>query len=78
MIDPLKKVFFIDIEVSPKQNRIADIGALSENGGILHTSSVEELINFLKPASFLCGHNIIHHDITYLSPSFEKAGYVVL
>ncbi len=39
-----------------------DAGAANEQGGVFHSASLEELMNFISPATYLCGHNIIDHD----------------
>lgn len=68
----MENITFIDLEVGVSDNRIHDIGAVSSNGTFLHTAQSHELIDFLKDAKFIGGHNIIHHDLTYLSPILNK------
>lgn len=60
------KLAYIDIEVSQNEHRINDIGALRYDNAIFHNASRENLIKFIEPVDFLCGHNIIHHDAGYL------------
>lgn len=50
---------FIDVEVSMKDNRIHDIGAMRWDGAIFHSANKRELLEFLKGVDFVCGHNII-------------------
>lgn len=67
-------IVFIDTEVGITDKRIHDIGAVCPNGGgELHTGMPEALVRFLKEkeADFICGHNLIHHDLTYLQSAFE-------
>lgn len=56
----------IDIEVGVKDHKIHDIGAIRYDGAIYHSASKEGLMDFLKGVDYVCGHNIIHHDVKYL------------
>lgn len=56
----------IDTEIGLSDHKVHDIGALRHDGGVFHKSSKSELLGFLKDVDYLCGHNIIHHDIKYL------------
>ena len=57
---------FIDVEVGLTNHRIHDIGAIKSDRSIFHSANKYELWDFLKGIEFLCGHNIIHHDVKYL------------
>lgn len=61
------KLAFIDIEASADRKRILDFGALQDSGKELHTSSKSDFSKFLSGAEYLCGHNIIHHDLVVLN-----------
>ncbi|MBX7052692.1 MAG: RecQ family ATP-dependent DNA helicase [Flavobacteriales bacterium] len=63
----MKSIVFIDTEVDPKTSRILDMGAVKDNGNTLHTKKLDELQEFVSDSSFVCGHNIIHHDLVFLS-----------
>jgi ATP-dependent DNA helicase RecQ len=65
---------FADTEIDPENGRILDIGGIKDNRDIFHSGSVAGFAAFLKGARFLCGHNIINHDLNYISPAVEKAG----
>lgn len=56
----------IDVEISLKDHKIHDIGALRHDGTTYHKTSKEELFDFLSDIDYICGHNIIHHDAKYL------------
>lgn len=56
----------VDVEVSARDQRIHDIGAVRYDGAVMHSASVPELLEFIKDTDFLCGHNIIHHDARYI------------
>jgi ATP-dependent DNA helicase, recQ family len=57
---------FVDAEVGLRDKKVHDIGALRWDGAMYHSADKQELMNFLKDADFVCGHNIIHHDANYL------------
>lgn len=67
-----KKVVFFDTEVSIKDNKIHDIGVISEDKGIYHSSSVQKFCDFIYDADYICGHNIIHHDLKFLENSISE------
>ena len=67
-----KHVVFFDTEISVQEQKILDIGAVSSEKGILHTSSTSEFYIFAYNAEYLCGHNVVHHDMKYLAPLFPK------
>lgn len=56
----------IDIEVGLQDHKLHDIGSLRYDGAIFHKASKKELFEFLNETDYICGHNIIHHDIKYL------------
>lgn len=60
------KLAFVDIEASSDRKKILDFGALQDSGKELHTSSKSDFTNFISGAEYLCGHNIIHHDLIVL------------
>ena len=56
----------IDIEVGLNSHKIHDIGALRYDDAIYHNASKNEFYDFIDGVDYLCGHNIINHDIKYL------------
>lgn len=60
------KYAFVDAEVSMKTHKVCDIGALRHDGAVMHGNSLSELQTFLEHVDFVCGHNIVHHDATYI------------
>ena len=58
----------IDVEVGMADHKVHDIGALRHDGTPFHQASREALLGFLRDTDYVCGHNIIHHDATYLWP----------
>lgn len=65
----MKNIVFIDTEVDIKSRKILDAGGITENGLMLHSNSVSELMDFISRKEYICGHNIINHDLPYI----EKA-----
>ena len=61
------RIVFIDTEVGVKDGKVHDFGAFREPNAELHTASAAEFARFTTGAEYLCGHNIIHHDLKYLS-----------
>lgn len=61
-----KTIAFFDTEVGIDDRKIHDIGAIREDRGVFHSSAVQDFFTFISDAEFLCGHNIIHHDIKFL------------
>lgn len=56
----------VDVEVGMRDRKIHDIGVLRWDGAMFHSTDRRALNDFLADVDFLCGHNIIHHDIPYL------------
>lgn len=65
--DPSKYVF-IDIETGVQDRKIHDIGAVRYDNAIFHEASISELLKFIEDTDFICGHNIVNHDIKFLFP----------
>lgn len=59
------RIVFVDLEVNPETNTVEDFGALSESGETLHTHSARMFDAFIADCGFLCGHNILRHDLQY-------------
>ncbi|HPG33113.1 MAG TPA: RecQ family ATP-dependent DNA helicase [Lentimicrobium sp.] len=70
----MSSVAFIDVEVEPKSHRFLDIGSVRDDGSVFHKISVVEFIQFLKGTRFVCGHNIIRHDLRFIGKAIEEAG----
>ncbi len=67
-------ISFLDLEISQTDGRIRDIGIIRDQIP-LHTSSIGKAASFLEGSRFLCGHNIIHHDLAYLSRQMDCSGF---
>lgn len=58
-------IVFIDTEVNPQKKKVADYGAVREDGAILHSHSKADFDTFVSVCDTVCGHNIIKHDLKY-------------
>ena len=58
-------IAFIDTEVNPQTKKVADYGAIREDGAVLHTHSKADFDAFVSMCDTVCGHNIISHDLKY-------------
>ena len=67
-----KSIVYIDSEIGVEDKRIKDLGAIKDDRSSFHAPSLRDFYAFISDADFVCGHNIIHHDLTYLTPHFEK------
>ncbi len=67
-------ILFFDTEISG-DDKIKDLGAVYENGSAFHSASINEFSEFISKADFLCGHNIIHHDLKYVLPKLNNAQF---
>jgi len=70
----MNSIAFIDIEVEPISNKILDIGSIKDNGSSFHSNSISGFIDFLKGTKFICGHNILNHDLKYIQKAVNDAG----
>ncbi len=70
----MNSIAFIDTEVSLKSQEILDIGGIKENGSSFHSNSISEFISFINGTRFICGHNILNHDLKYLHKAIKTDG----
>ena len=70
----INKILYIDIETT-KQGKIKDIGALFE-GQELHERHLTKLEKWIKQAQYVCGHNLVAHDIPLLERVLGKEIFV--
>ncbi len=65
MAEGTDSVFFFDFEITEEKNKISDIGALL-GPAEYHGNSLDKFREVLSGAEYICGHNIIAHDIPLL------------
>ncbi len=70
----MTSIAFIDTEMALKNQRILDIGGVKDNGSFFHSNSVAGFVAFLKGTKFICGHNILNHDLKYIQKAISDAG----
>jgi len=70
----MNSIAFIDTEVSPESKKIVDIGGIKNDDAIFHSASIIDFTGFLEGVQFICGHNIINHDIRYIRTAVVGAG----
>ena len=76
----MTEIIFVDTEVSVETEQLKDIGAIrtklpvqSLRGREYHDANLHHFASFAKGASFLCGHNLIEHDVRFLLPAVQEA-----
>ena len=67
-------ITFVDTEIEPNKGKILDIGAIKADGNHYHKTSLVDFTQFLKGSKYVCGHNILKHDIKYLGKAVYDAG----
>ena len=61
----MSEIVFIDSEIN-HNGEICDLGAVKPEGGRLHTTSHKEFSEFVSGCKYVCGHNLISHDLKYV------------
>ena len=64
----VKPIVFIDSEIGVEKQEILDLGAVKYNSGTFHSPSLRDFGNYVSGCDYVCGHNIIRHDLAYLRP----------
>lgn len=70
----MKPIVFIDTEIDPSSHMVLDIGCVKADGNKFHRNSIPAFIQFLNGTQFVCGHNILNHDIKYIGNAIKEAG----
>lgn len=68
----MKSIVFIDSEISAESGSVLDLGAVKPNHAQFHSASARDFVGFVSGCDFVCGHNIIAHDLKYISSVFEN------
>lgn len=71
----VKSIAFIDIEVDVSSKKIIDLGAVRSDKAIFHSGSVLKFSTFIFGLEYLCGHNIIRHDLKYIKSHIAWTTY---
>lgn len=70
----MRSIAFVDTEIDPRSHKILDIGGIKDDGSHYHSASLDDFADFLKGITFICGHNIINHDIKYIRKAINDGG----
>ena len=57
---------FVDSEISTENGTIKDLGAITSNGDQFHSAKKADFSKFVSGAEYICGHNLLHHDLKYI------------
>jgi len=60
------EIIFIDTEIDSGNKKVQDIGAITGNKREFHSKSLLDFSAFLQDHKYVCGHNILNHDLIYL------------
>jgi ATP-dependent DNA helicase RecQ len=69
-----EEIVFIDAEIELYGTKVLDIGAIKGNGQEFHSNSRQDFSDFLRGSIYICGHNILKHDLKYLKKEIEECG----
>lgn len=70
----MASIIFFDTETDPKTGKILDIGAVRGDGTWFHRNSIVDFSGFLRGTEFVCGHNVLAHDMKYVGNAMKSAG----
>lgn len=63
-------IAFFDIETDPKTKQLLDIGCVLSDGSSFHKNLPNDFNVFIERSEFICGHNILSHDLIFLQDYF--------
>lgn len=70
----MHSIAFFDTETDRNGKKIYDIGGCLDDGSQFHDVSLERFASFLRGANFVCGHNILQHDLKFVCSALATAG----
>lgn len=70
---PKGQIVFIDTEVCAQTGKVLDYGAAAFDGRKIHTKSADAFFSFVHGFDYVCGHNILEHDLRYLPRELSAA-----
>ena len=62
----MNSIAFFDLEVEKEKGRIVDIGCLRNDNSTFHENSLSGFLSFIKDVNYLCGHNVLNHDLKFI------------
>lgn len=63
----MRSIVFFDTEIGEKSDKILDIGGIRHDDKTFHSNSLSKFLDFCENAEYICGHNIIKHDLKYIN-----------
>ena len=63
----MSKIVFIDTEVDVKSRKVLDFGGVNDKGEHFHSNSGGDFFRFINSTGYVCGHNILNHDLPCLT-----------
>ena len=66
------KIVWFDTETTTDGKNLLDIGAIKADDSYYHGNSVGEFYEYIKDSEFICGHNIVHHDMVIIEKLLGK------
>lgn len=69
----MNSIAFVDTEIEPKSRKVLDIGSVKGDGNTFHSTSIADFVAFLNGTQFICGHNILKHDLQYIHKAVNDA-----
>ncbi|HEX4372621.1 MAG TPA: DEAD/DEAH box helicase, partial [Puia sp.] len=60
------KIVFFDFEINPEKEKILSVGCIRSDEAVFNKNDLNGFVEFIKHADYLCGHNILSHDLVYL------------
>jgi len=62
----MSNIVFIDTEIDVKSKKLLDAGAITNDMKQFHSNSTSDFLNFINHADYVCGHNILNHDLIHI------------
>lgn len=71
-MEKVKRIAYVDLEIHSKKKTVLDIGATDDSGAELHSKSLPALKQFLVAHDYICGHNVLAHDLLYMREALAE------
>ena len=66
-------IAFLDTEIEAKSGKVLDMGCVKADGNFFHSNSMNDFVQFMRGSQFICGHNILNHDLKYIQKAVIEA-----
>jgi ATP-dependent DNA helicase RecQ len=71
----MNSIAFFDLEVEKEKGRIVDIGCLRNDNSTFHENSLSGFLSFIQNVKYLCGHNVLNHDLKFIQKKLGVDGF---